>query len=62
MSPPATENANGKLEAANTATTPSGCCDLRRSGRATGRKFGSAKSIIGSKCPPLLTKLANALI
>ena len=62
MSPPATEKANGKFDAANIDTTPSDCWDLRRSGLATGWKFASAKSIIGSRCPPVLTRSANARI
>ena len=61
-SPPATENASGKFEAAKIETTPNGCWDLRRSGLATGRKFGSARSIIGNRWPPVFTNSAKARI
>lgn len=49
VSPPATENAKGKLLAANTSTTPSGTFIRRMSGRAPIGHAGSAWSIRTSR-------------
>ncbi len=48
VSPPATENANGKFEALNTATGPSGRNRRRRSGRG-GVVDGFGWSIVASR-------------
>ena len=45
VSPPATENASGKLLAPNTATGPSAICRSRRSERGSGLRSGMAGSI-----------------
>ncbi len=47
VSPPATEKANGKFEAENTATVPSGRSTRRRSGRG-GTVSGSGESMVAS--------------
>ena len=44
VSPPATEKASGKLLAPKTATGPSGTMAMRRSGRGSGARSGSAWS------------------
>ena len=45
VSPPATENANGKLLAANTATGPGKACSMRRtSGRTSVRALIIART------------------
>ena len=59
VSPPATENANGKLLAENTATGPSGSSIRRRSGRGAGRAFGSGRSTTASRNEPSSTTSAN---
>ena len=48
VSPPATENAKGKLEAAKTATGPSGTSMRRRSGMG-GVALASGWSIVASR-------------
>jgi hypothetical protein len=49
VSPPATEKANGKLLAANTATTPASGCFIRRTSGLGGLPAGSAWSTIASR-------------
>ena len=44
VSPPAVEKANGKFDAPNTATGPTGRWIIRRSGRGSGWRSGSATS------------------
>ena len=51
MSFPSTENANGKFEAANTATGPIGRSIRRRSGRG-GTSEPSGESSVASRCEP----------
>src|SRR5688572_12149678 len=46
VSPPAVENAKGKLLAPNTATGPNGTCICRRSGLGAGTLSGSAVSMM----------------
>ena len=48
VSPPAVENASGKLEAPKTATGPSGTSMRRTSGRGIGFASGSGVSMIAS--------------
>ncbi|OYW34157.1 MAG: hypothetical protein B7Z41_03225 [Rhizobiales bacterium 12-66-7] len=59
VSPPATENASGKLLAPNTATGPSGTLRRRRSGRGRGLRSGRAGSMRRSRKPPSRTTCAN---
>ena len=54
VSPPATENASGKLDAPKTATGPIGTSSRRRSGRGCGLRSGSARSIRASDPRALL--------
>ena len=58
VSPPATENANGKLLAANTATGPTPIRRNRMSGRG-GTRSGSALSMRTSRHEPSRSKAAN---
>ena len=60
VSPPAVENASGKLEAPNTATGPSGTCMRRTSGLGIGTASGSGWSMIASASSPVSTIAANA--
>src|SRR5690606_13261244 len=59
VSPPATENANGKLLAPKTPTTPKGFCMYRISERGDGSLSGMAVSILASTHEPSLTTVAN---
>ncbi len=59
VSPPAVENANGKLLAAKTATGPIGCNILRISTLGSGCLSGIALSILASTHEPSSTKSAN---
>ena len=59
VSPPATENANGKLEAPNTATGPNGMYCRRRSLRGRGVRSGIAGSMRTSRYLPARTTPAN---
>ena len=52
VSPPATENASGKLLAPNTATGPNGRSMRLKSGRGSGVRSGSATSIRASHQEP----------
>ena len=52
VSPPATENASGKLLAPKTATGPSGRRSERTSGRGNGLRAGSAVSMRASTQAP----------
>ena len=60
VSPPAVENASGKLEAPNTATGPSGTRMRRTSGFGIGFASGSGWSMIASASSPASTIAANA--
>ena len=55
VSPPATENANGKLLAPNTTTGPSGRKRERTSGLGSGLRSGSARSIRAASHEPSST-------
>src|SRR6476659_8296966 len=57
VSPPHAPNANGKLLAPNTATTPRGTSIRRRSGFGSDWRFGSARSITASTHDPPRTIL-----
>ena len=59
VSPPATENASGKLLAPNTATGPSAICRCRKSARGKGWRSGCAGSTRTSSHSPALTTWAN---
>ncbi len=59
VSPPATEKANGKFEAPNTATGPSGIMGRRRSGRGSDLRSGSAGSVRAFRNSPSHTASAN---
>ena len=59
VSPPATEKANGKLLAANTATGPIGISIRRRSGFGSGLRSGAARSMRASTHEPSRTRRAN---
>jgi hypothetical protein len=59
VSPPSTENAKGKLLAANTATGPSGTSMRRRSGMG-GVAVGVSWSIVTSRKAPSRTTPANS--
>ena len=59
VSPPAVENARGKLLAANTATGPKGTNILLRSGLGIGDLFESPFSITASTQDPSSIKSAN---
>ena len=59
VSPPATENASGKFDAANTATGPTPIRRLRRSGRG-GVRCGRAGSMRGSCHEPSRSRLPNS--
>src|SRR3990172_6914375 len=52
VSPPATENARGKLLAPNTPTGPNAFCMLLISGFGIGWRLGSAVSILASTHEP----------
>ena len=60
VSPPATENASGKLLAPNTATGPTGTERCRRSGRGSGVRSGSGVSTRTPCQPPSRTTEANS--
>ena len=60
VSPPATENASGKLLAPNTTTGPNGTLRCRRSERGRGLRSGSAGSIRSPSQPPRRTSSANS--
>jgi hypothetical protein len=59
VSPPATEKANGKLLALNTAIGPNGWSMRRISGLGTGLRSGRAVSIRASTHDPSSIKSAN---
>ncbi len=59
VSPPATENASGKLLAPNTATGPTGMRRRRRSGRGSGLRSGRAGSSLTPSQSPERTTAAN---
>ncbi|MNL32951.1 hypothetical protein D3C87_1548350 [compost metagenome] len=59
VSPPATENARGKLLAPNTATGPSGTFAWRKSARGSGWRSGCALSTMAPRKWPSRTTCAN---
>ena len=59
VSPPAVENAKGKLLAAKTTTGPNGTRIRRISGLGTGSLSGWAVSMVASNQEPFSIKLAN---
>ena len=61
VSPPATENARGKLLEPKTTTGPSGTSIRRRSGLGTGWRLGAAWSIRASTQEPSRATWANSL-
>ena len=61
VSPPATENARGKLLAPKTATGPRGCSMRRMSGLGMGLRSGFGVSIRASTQEPSRTALPNSL-
>ena len=61
VSPPATENASGKLLAPKTATGPRGTLRRRRSARGNGLRSGRAGSIRRSSHSPTRTTSAKSL-
>ncbi len=60
VSPPATENASGKLDAPNTATGPIAILRSRRSTRGSGLRCARAGSMRASMKPPSRTTAANS--
>ena len=60
VSPPATENANGKLLAPNTATGPRGIWRCRMSARGRGARSGMAGSMRTPRKSPWRTTSANS--
>ena len=59
VSPPATEKANGKFDAPNTATGPIGTMNLSSLGRGNGWRSGKASTTRRSVHFPSRTSLAN---
>ncbi len=59
VSAPATENANGKLLAAQTATGPMGARIRRRSGFRSGLRSSIARSMLAARHVPCRTTSAN---
>src|SRR5690606_41240261 len=59
VSPPATENANGKLLAPKTPTAPKGFCIYRISDLGNGTLSGCAVSILASTQEPSRITVAN---
>src|SRR5690606_13685136 len=59
VSPPATENAKGKLLAPNTPTAPKGFCIYRISDLGIGSLSGKAESILASTQEPSRKTEAN---
>ncbi len=62
VSPPATENASGKLLAANTTTGPRGTSFFLRSCLGAGVRSGWARSMLASTQEPSRNSSANILI